>query len=85
MHHPDPRPGDSLIVSWDTAMSSNQLADFSVCVVLLVRGETVYVLDVIRELVLNIPISNAQCCQTTDTGDRWLRSTVCSLKKKGLA
>ena len=30
-------------------MSSNQLADFSVCVVLLVRGETVYVLDVIRE------------------------------------
>jgi predicted phage terminase large subunit-like protein len=45
---PDPRPGDSLIVSWDTAMSSNQLADFSVCVVLLVRGETVYVLDVTR-------------------------------------
>jgi hypothetical protein len=45
---PNPRPGDSLIVSWDTAMSSNQLADFSVCVVLLVRGETVYVLDVTR-------------------------------------
>src|SRR5262245_24857671 len=45
---PDPRPGDRLIVSWDTAMSSNQLADFSVCVVLLVRGETVYVLDVTR-------------------------------------
>ena len=45
---PSPRPGDRLIVSWDTAMSSNQLADFSACVVLLVRGETVYVLDVIR-------------------------------------
>jgi hypothetical protein len=45
---PDPLPGDSLIVSWDTALSSNQLADFSVCVVLLVRGETVYVLDVTR-------------------------------------
>jgi hypothetical protein len=29
-------------------MSSNQLSDFSACVVLLVRGETVYVLDVIR-------------------------------------
>lgn len=29
-------------------MSSNQLADFSACVVLLVRGETVYVLDVTR-------------------------------------
>ncbi len=45
---PNPRPGDNLIVSWDTAMSSNQLADFSACVVLLVRGETVYVLDVTR-------------------------------------
>ena len=29
-------------------MSSNQLADFSACVVLLVRGETAYVLDVTR-------------------------------------
>jgi predicted phage terminase large subunit-like protein len=45
---PSPRPGDRLIVSWDTAMSSNQLADFSACVVLLVRGETVYILDVLR-------------------------------------
>ena len=45
---PSPRPGDRLIVSWDTAMSSNELADFSACVVLLVRGETVYVLDVTR-------------------------------------
>jgi len=29
-------------------MSSTQLADYSACVVLLVRGETIYVLDVIR-------------------------------------
>jgi predicted phage terminase large subunit-like protein len=45
---PTPKPGDRLIVSWDTAMTSNQLSDFSACVVLLVRGETVYLLDVIR-------------------------------------
>src|SRR5262245_40355828 len=45
---PKPSPGDRLIVSWDTAMSSTQPSDFSVCVVLLVRGETVYILDVIR-------------------------------------
>jgi predicted phage terminase large subunit-like protein len=45
---PNPRPGDHLIVSWDTAMSSNQLADFSACVVLLVRGDTVYILDIFR-------------------------------------
>ena len=45
---PTPRPGDKLIVSWDTAQSSQQLADYSACVVLLVRKETVYVLDVLR-------------------------------------
>jgi len=45
---PVPQPGDRLIVSWDTALSSGQLADYSACVVLLVRKETVYVLDVVR-------------------------------------
>jgi predicted phage terminase large subunit-like protein len=37
-----------LIVSWDTALSSSQLADYSACVVLLVRRETAYILDVVR-------------------------------------
>jgi predicted phage terminase large subunit-like protein len=41
-------PTDRIVVSWDTAMTSNELADYSACVVLLVRGETVYVLDVYR-------------------------------------
>jgi predicted phage terminase large subunit-like protein len=45
---PVPQPSDKLIVSWDTALSINQLADYSACVVLLVRKETVYVLDVVR-------------------------------------
>ena len=45
---PVPRPTDRIILSWDTAMSSNELADYSACVVLLLRGETVYVLDVYR-------------------------------------
>jgi len=35
-------------VSCDTALSSSQLADYSVCVVLLVRHQTIYILDVIR-------------------------------------
>ena len=39
---------DRIIVSWDTAMTSHELADYSAAVVLLVRGETVYVLDVYR-------------------------------------
>ena len=45
---PTPGPTDQIIVSWDTAMSSKELADYSVCVVLMVRRETVYVLDVFR-------------------------------------
>jgi predicted phage terminase large subunit-like protein len=40
---------DRIIVSWDTALSAKELASFSACVVLQVRGETAYVLDVIRE------------------------------------
>jgi predicted phage terminase large subunit-like protein len=43
------QPGDKVIVSWDTAMSGKNLSDYSACVVLQVRGETVYVLDVVRE------------------------------------
>jgi predicted phage terminase large subunit-like protein len=40
---------DRIIISWDTALSEKELASYSVAVVLQVRGETVYVLDVIRE------------------------------------
>ena len=41
--------GDKLIVSWDTAMSAGELCDYSACVVLQVRGENAYLLDVLRE------------------------------------
>ena len=41
--------GDKLIVSWDTAMSAGELCDYSACVVLQVRGETAYLLDVVRD------------------------------------
>jgi predicted phage terminase large subunit-like protein len=40
---------DTIIVSWDTAMSARELADYSAGIVLQVRGESIYVLDVIRE------------------------------------
>ena len=46
---PIPQSGDKLIVSWDTALTSNELGDYSACVVLLARGETIYVLDVFRQ------------------------------------
>jgi predicted phage terminase large subunit-like protein len=41
--------GDRIVVSWDTALSAKELAHFSACVVLQVRGETAYVLEVFRE------------------------------------
>ena len=41
--------GDKLIVSWDTAMSAGELSDYSTCVVLQVRDETVFILDVLRD------------------------------------
>jgi predicted phage terminase large subunit-like protein len=39
---------DRIIMSWDTAMSSKELADYCACVVLQVRGETIYVRNVFR-------------------------------------
>jgi predicted phage terminase large subunit-like protein len=41
--------GDKIIVSWDTAMSAGELSDYSACVILQVKGETAYILDVVRE------------------------------------
>jgi predicted phage terminase large subunit-like protein len=46
---PTPARGDRTIVSWDTALSANELSSYSACMVLQVRGETAYVLDVFRE------------------------------------
>jgi predicted phage terminase large subunit-like protein len=42
-------PNDRIIVSWDTAMSSNELSDYSVCVVAHARKDTVHILHVFRD------------------------------------
>jgi predicted phage terminase large subunit-like protein len=41
--------GDKIIVSWDTAMSAGELSNYSACVILQVKGETAYILDVVRQ------------------------------------
>ncbi len=46
---PEYRRGDRIILSWDTAQSVSELADYTACVVLQIRREAVYVLDVVRE------------------------------------
>ena len=42
------RPIDRIVLSWDIALSENEAADYSACVVLLNRGDLYYVLEVIR-------------------------------------
>ncbi len=46
---PAKEPNDRIIVSWDTAMSSKELSSYSVGVVMQVRKETVFVIDIIRK------------------------------------
>ena len=46
---PANRPNDKIFVSWDTAMSAKELSGYSVGMVLQVRGDTIYILDVVRE------------------------------------
>ena len=41
--------GDRIIVSWDTAISAKDAASFSVGMALQVRGESVWILDVVRQ------------------------------------
>ena len=42
------QPGDRIIMSWDIALSEIESGNYSVCVVLLKRGEVFFVLEVIR-------------------------------------
>jgi predicted phage terminase large subunit-like protein len=41
-------PTDRIVLSWDIALSEQEAADYSACVVLLNRGDTYHVLEVIR-------------------------------------
>jgi predicted phage terminase large subunit-like protein len=40
--------GDSIIMSWDIALSEAETGDYSACVVLLARAEVFFILEVVR-------------------------------------
>lgn len=40
--------GDRIVLSWDIALSETESGDYSACVVLLIREEVVFILEVIR-------------------------------------
>lgn len=42
------RPDDRIVMSWDIALSELESGDYSACVVLLIRKEIVYILEVVR-------------------------------------
>ena len=46
--HVDRQPGDRIVLSWDIALSEAETGDYSACVVLLIRGEVFYILEVVR-------------------------------------
>jgi len=69
--HPPLLPNDQIIVSWDTAMSSGELSGYSVCIILLARGDTTYVLDVLRDR-LEYPALKRKAIEIHQ---RWRRAT----------
>ena len=42
------QPGDRIVMSWDIALSEIESGDYSACVVLLIRKEVVFILEVVR-------------------------------------
>ena len=42
------QPGDRIVMSWDIALSETETGDYSACVVLLIRKEVFYILEVVR-------------------------------------
>jgi predicted phage terminase large subunit-like protein len=42
------RPGDRIVMSWDIALSEMESGDYAACVVLLIREEVFFVLEVMR-------------------------------------
>ena len=42
------QPGDRIVMSWDIALSEAETGDYSACVVLLIRNEVFYILEVVR-------------------------------------
>jgi predicted phage terminase large subunit-like protein len=49
---PSREPGDQIVQSWDTAYKADEHSDYSVCTTWLVRGNSYYLIDVLREKLL---------------------------------
>jgi predicted phage terminase large subunit-like protein len=43
------QPGDRIVMSWDIALSEIESGDYSACVVLMIRKEVIFILEVLRD------------------------------------
>ena len=81
---PTPQTGDKIIASWDTALSSSQLADYSAASSCW-RAERQSTFSMLYELVWSIPISSVPFFNSTTDGATPLRTTPFSSRRKGPA
>jgi hypothetical protein len=77
---PARQSSDRIVVSWDTAMSSKELSSYSACVVLQVKGESAYVLDVVRD---RRPCLDEAVGKTADSMDGPLENPGQSIRLNG--
>ena len=75
-------PNDRTIVSWDTALSAKELSSYSACVVLQARGETLYMLDVIRER-LEYPDLKRKVMESHRRWRNWTNDYALLIEDKG--
>jgi phage terminase large subunit-like protein len=69
------QPGDRLIMSWDIALSETETGDYSACVVLLMRKEVFYILEVVRgrsRSTLKRKVMESRTLQSGHAADRGL-------------
>lgn len=71
-HSPEEKLGDKIVISWDTAMSASELADYSVGTVWRVRGDQLYLLDRMRGRFDYPELRRA----VKNSRQRWLRATI---------
>jgi predicted phage terminase large subunit-like protein len=69
---PAREPKDLIVISWDTAMTATEIADYSAGTTWLVRGETYYLLDVIRGRFDYPSLKRAVLA----AGQRWPKATI---------
>ena len=60
------QPGDRIVISWDIALSETESGDYSAAVVLLIRKEVFFILEVVRGALLVVPVESSHSTFSDD-------------------